>query len=180
MPALPPTQDSARPTSRSCAWLAVLFLAATLAAASAIEVLAQAPPCHLCSLARIPYYLALLPAAMAVIGSARPRWAPLTRAGFGLMAIALAVSAGISLYHAGLQWRLWDGPGECGGTSDILTATTADLLQQLRATQLTRCDEPGFSLFGITLAAWNVLFSSVAALLAWQAGKAARPLFPTS
>lgn len=178
MPVSPSIQAPAWPARRTCAWLAVLFLTGTLAATWALETVAHAPPCHLCSLARLPYYLALLPAAAALFCSGARGWAPFTRACFALIAMGLAVSAGISLYHAGVQWRLWAGPDRCSGTSDMLSATTADLLQQLQATQLTRCDEPGFSLFGISLAAWNVLFSSAAARLAWQARKPAASLRP--
>ncbi len=153
----------------------MLYLAGALAGAWALEVFAHAPPCPLCRLARIPYYLALLPAAVAIPASAR-----LTRACLGLVAIAMTVSAGISLYHAGVQWQLWAGPGGCSGTRDILSATTDELLLQLQAMPSTRCDAPGFSLFGISLAAWNVVFSSVAALLAWQSRRAAAsiPLTP--
>lgn len=163
-----------------CAALAALYVAVALAAAWMLELFAGAPPCHLCSLARIPYYLALLPAATVLLISTRRPSGPLMHACLGLIVIAMAASAAISLYHAGIQWNLWVGPDRCSVTNDILSATTADLIEQLQTTQLPRCQEPGFSVFGISLAAWNVLFSSVAALLAWQSRRAAAstPLTP--
>jgi disulfide bond formation protein DsbB len=53
---------------------------------------------------------------------------------------------------------LWDGPAGC--TANLAAgASTADLVDQLLATPVVRCDDVPWSLFGLSMAGWNALFS---------------------
>lgn len=98
---------------------------------------------------------------------------------FALMAVILAatISGAIAGYHAGVEWQLWQGPSGCTAalTSD-LSATM--LVDQLLATPVIRCDEVPWSLFGISMAGWNSLFSldiAAMALISVIAGSRSRP-----
>ena len=82
-------------------------------------------------------------------------------------------SAAIAGFHAGVEWKLWDGPSGCsaslGNSGDM-----ALLVDQLLATPVVRCDEVPWSLFGISMAGWNTILSlDIAgfALMSWLSNR---------
>ena len=81
-------------------------------------------------------------------------------------------SFGVAGYHAGVEWQLWEGPAGC--TASLAAgASAADLVDQLLATPVVRCDDVPWSLFGLSMAGWNALFSldiSAVALLSFILG----------
>ena len=87
------------------------------------------------------------------------------------MPVAL-ISFGLAGYHAGVEWQLWEGPAGC--TASLAAgASAADLVDQLLATPVVRCDDVPWSLFGLSMAGWNMLFSldiSAVALLSFILG----------
>ncbi len=152
----------------------LLILAAAVAAiggAWAYEALGFLP-CELCYKERIPYYaaFALAPLAAFAAQTGRERVA---RAAFLLMALLFAGDAILSLYHSGVEWKIFAGPSDCSGP--LTTApSVADFMKQLRATKVVRCDEPNLWIFGLTLANWNVAISAALAALAGYAWWARR------
>ncbi len=152
----------------------LLILAAAVAAiggAWAYEALGFLP-CELCYKERIPYYaaFALAPLAAFAAQTGRERVA---RAAFLLMALLFAGDAILSLYHSGVEWKIFAGPSDCSGP--LTTApSVADFMKQLRATKVVRCDEPNLWVFGLTLANWNVAISAALAALAGYAWWARR------
>ena len=80
------------------------------------------------------------------------------RAALLLTLAAALTSFGVAGYHAGVEWQLWAGPSGC--TASLAAgASAADLVDQLLATPVVRCDDVPWSLFGLSMAGWNVLFS---------------------
>jgi disulfide bond formation protein DsbB len=77
-----------------------------------------------------------------------------------LLAFVFVVSSGLAFYHVGVEQHWFAGPTACSGA-----ATAADTLEALKAQilrqQPVRCDEPAWSLWGISLAGWNLLASLV-------------------
>lgn len=116
-------------------------------------------PCELCILQRWPHLAA------AVIGAAVwflgwRRWLVL------LGVLAAAVATGLAIYHSGVELKLWAGPQHCtGGIGALTQLSTQDLMSQLQATPVTRCDEVAWSLFGISMAGWNAVLSAGLTLL---------------
>lgn len=146
-----------------------------LAAAYAFQYLGGLKPCALCLEQRVPWF------AMIVLGgaitAARMFAAPRV-AVVGLCAIAAGVAlwgAALGLYHAGVEYQWWPGPDDCTGT-DLPAA--GDILGPLSPSQIVRCDEIVWSLFGITMAGFNFLLSLGAAALAafggWTSWSGAR------
>jgi disulfide bond formation protein DsbB len=83
-----------------------------------------------------------------------------------LAALAIAVSGAIGVYHAGVELHVFEGLTTCSTTAKA--ATTQELLKQLMKVPLIRCDQVQWSLFGISMAGWNAIFSlSGAAVIAW-------------
>lgn len=140
--------------------------AATLAGAWIFQAFGIVP-CELCLKERIAYYGAIPLAALlayAAAGRAQAVVAP------GLIGLALifAVNAGLGIYHSGVEWGLWKGPGDCAGV--IASAPkVADFVKQLQHIKVVRCDEVQIRVLGLSLANWNVVISSALAALAGRA-----------
>jgi disulfide bond formation protein DsbB len=113
-------------------------------------------PCELCLLQRWPWVAAIVISLIAItVGnrSALP-WVAL------LVAAVFVVGSALAAYHVGVEKRWFAGPDACTGA-----ATAADTVEALKARILgqmpVRCDEPAWSLWGISLAGWNLLASLV-------------------
>ena len=154
-----------------------VFGGSTILAAWGIEAIGYVP-CELCLAQRVPYYVGLPIAALVALGAWRGLPATPLRIGLLLVAAAMLTTAGIAAYHTGVEWHFWPGPADCtGGLSGSLPPLSADddLMAKMNATRLVRCDEPALVMFGLSLAAWNVLVSTgFAVVAAW--GALAKPV----
>lgn len=161
------------------AWVVLAVGGGAIAFAWALELIAGLTPCSLCLTQRIPYYVALPLAAAVVLGGWRGLQPGLLRAGAALVALAMLAAAGIAAYHAGVEWRWWPGPADCSGVDIKPFGSVEDLMAQMQAAKVVRCDEPALVVLGLSLAGWNALLSLVlAAAAAW--GAAVRPVFKVS
>ena len=135
--------------------------AALLIGAFLFEYVGGLAPCRMCIWQRWAHVAVIMAAAAGLL--LMP-----PRIGLVLTLLAALASAGIAGYHAGVEWQLWDGPAGC--TAGLGTGTSAAaLVDQLLATPVVRCDDVPWSLFGLSMAGWNMLFSldiSAVALLA--------------
>ncbi len=133
---------------------------AALAGAWAFQFAGYAP-CSLCLEERIPYYAAV-PAGLlaAFFARRRPKLAALI---LTALALAFLYNAGLSIYHAGAEWRFWPGPDACTSNGDVLRP--GSLSQALRQNNVVRCDEAAIRIFGVSLAGYNALLSSALAVL---------------
>ena len=113
-------------------------------------------PCELCLLQRWPWGVAIVIALIAMMVGSRPvlPWVAL------LLAAVFVVSSGLAFYHVGVEQHWFAGPTACSAA-----ATAADSVEALKAQilhqQPVRCDEPAWSLWGVSLAGWNLLASLV-------------------
>src|SRR4029077_5867497 len=111
-------------------------------------------PCELCVLQRWPWVASIVISSIGIGVSSRSAlsWVALT-----LVAV-FAVSSALAFYHVGVERHWFAGPSACTGA-----ATAADTVEALKARILgqmpVRCDEPAWSLWGISLAGWNLLAS---------------------
>ncbi len=124
-------------------------------------------PCILCLYQRVPFAIgaALGLAALLPFVGRRGRGVLL-----GLAGLALLVNAGIAVFHTGVEQHWWAGTAECGGGAVAVSSDAATLLEAMRQPVEARCDEPPWSLFGITMAMMNVPFSLVLAAAALWGG----------
>ena len=123
-------------------------------------------PCELCYWQRYPYYALLavgLPyLALRLAGRAGPRW---DRAMLLLAGLAFLASGAIGLYHAGVEWHWWPGPGQCSGMAD-LPADPDAMMAMLGRAKIIPCDQPALVILGLSLAGWNAVIGIGAGLLA--------------
>ena len=132
--------------------------AAVLGSAFVSQYWGGLAPCELCLLQRWPWTAAIVISLIAIIVASRSalRWVAL------LLVMVFAVGSALAIYHVGVEKHWFAGPDACTGA-----ATAADTVEALKARILgqmpVRCDEPAWSLWGISLAGWNLLASLVMA-----------------
>ena len=144
---------------------------ATILGAYFFQYVLKLAPCPLCLQQRIPYYVAI-PLALAVAAAAARLPRALVRAGLTVVALVMVLGAGLGLYHAGIEWRWWPGPTDCAG--EVATFTAADLMRQIEAARVVRCDEAPWRFVGLSLAGYNALISLALAGIALWGLRAAR------
>ena len=148
--------------------LAVLLAVGSLAGAWYFQYVAGYQPCKLCLLQRWPYYLGIPAGVVALVAYAYG----LNRLGSVLLAlfiIAFLVGSGLGVYHAGVEWKLWAGPTDCGGSLSAAPASIEDFRKSLATTKVIRCDEAPLRILGLSFAGWNAVISLVIAGLAARA-----------
>ncbi|MCY7280112.1 MAG: disulfide bond formation protein B [Sphingomonas bacterium] len=122
-------------------------------------------PCEMCYWQRWPHFAAIAVAALAFLSPANSRNARLLTA---LAAIAIAVSGTIGLFHAGVEYRWWEGLTRCS-TGGAMT------LDEIMSVPLVRCDQVQFSLLGVSMAGWNAILSLGSAVTIALLLKRSRP-----
>lgn len=117
-------------------------------------------PCVLCLYQRAPYVLTIvLSGSMLVLMAFGSRPQPaLTRGVLAVCAVIFLAGAGIAAYHVGVEQGWWQGTASCSGP-DLNTMTIDELREHLLQAPIVRCDEVAWSLFGISMAGYNVLAS---------------------
>ncbi|GGE15016.1 dihydroneopterin aldolase [Polymorphobacter glacialis] len=124
--------------------------AALLGGAIAFQYIGGLAPCEMCHWQRW--------ALLATLGLALLAWAlGHSRAVLALAALALIANAGIAVFHAGVEQHWWAGITACAAAP--LSGSTTDVLAQILAQPLVRCDAIPWSLFGISMAGWNAIIS---------------------
>ena len=138
-------------TRRSLMIAAAAGSALLLAGAYAFQ-LAGYPPCKLCYWQRWPHAAAVLLGLIAVLAPVRSVAV--------LGAVAALTTAGVGIYHAGVELAWWEGPSTCTGAGAGLSGMSgADLLSTELPTNVVLCDEVVWSLAGLSMAGWNALLS---------------------
>jgi disulfide bond formation protein DsbB len=137
-----------------------LALLAIIIGAFAFEY-AGYPPCELCLMQRWAYYVGIPFAGYLALGN--PRW---IRTGLLLLTIMLAANAVFGVYHAGVEWKWWQGPATCSGGA--MTDGLPDLTKPA-----VMCNEAALRILGLSLAGWNAIISASLAVLAWAGRRSA-------
>src|SRR5712671_6092072 len=89
--------------------------AATLAGAWFFQLVLDIRPCPLCLEQRYAYYLAMPLGALVALAAARDAARPVLVAGLAILALAALANAVLGIYHAGVEWKFWQGPTDCTG-----------------------------------------------------------------
>ncbi len=145
---------------------ALLVLAAlgALGTAFASQYWGGLNPCEMCWWQRYAYMTAILP----LLPSALLRLsAGQRRASLLLGGLVFLVGAGISLFHAGVEQKWWEGFTAC--TAPISAGGLDDLRAAILAAPVVRCDDIPWSLFGISIAGYSAIASLILALFAVKA-----------
>ena len=155
----------ARGTIGTIAWAFTLAAVAVIGTALGFEHIGGYQPCALCLMQRTPYYLAI-PVGLAILAAIR--WRPqrsLVAVLFAVAAVLMLYDAGLAAYHAGVEWRLWEGPASCAPSGAVTSA--ADMLAALGEGQRApSCTDATWRFLRLSFAGWNVLAAGALALIA--------------
>ena len=144
------------PLARALALTMPLLL---LGGAYASQYIGGLHPCEMCWWQRYPHMAAIPLALLAFLTSGRPCVSALFT---GLAGLTIGISGGIALFHAGVEYGWWEGLTAC--STSPAGGNPADILNQIMATPITRCDVAPWTLLGISLAGYNALLSGASAL----------------
>ena len=145
--------------SRLYVFLAASGSALLLAGAYLFQFLGYLP-CQMCLWQRWPHMVAI---AIGVAAFAYP-----ARAWAFAGALAAAITAGIGIFHTGVERDWWEGPASCTGAAGGLSG---DLLS-LEGPKLVMCDQVSWALFGLSMPSWNAIFSLLLVALWLMAARA--------
>lgn len=112
-------------------------------------------PCEMCMWQRSPHFIAL---GLGLLAAFVPLRAGPKRMLVTLAALSIIISGLIGGFHAGVEYRWWQGITGCATT----TATGGNALENIMNAPLVRCDVAPWELLGISLAGWNFLISIAA------------------
>src|SRR6266513_1409972 len=141
-------------TTRAFAGFVLTLSASVLAAALLSQYWGGLAPCELCLLQRWPWAAAIAISLVALVAGGRPvlPWAAL------VLAVVFALSAAVAFYHVGVEQHWFAGPSACAASGGG-AMTLEDMKRQILGTAPVLCDRVQWSLFGVSLAGWNLLAS---------------------
>jgi len=146
---------------KKAAALAFVIGVATIAAAWASQLWGGLVPCELCLGERWPYYYGLPLLALILLLWNR---LPLTVWYIGMLLVAAIFvwSVYLGVFHAGVEWKFWQGPTACTGNG---TSLDLNQLSNLNAVKVVQCDQIQWQFLGISLAGYNALVSALIVVL---------------
>lgn len=151
--------------------LAILLASAAIGGAWFSELGLGYVPCKLCLWQRWPYYIALPLAATALARLASPEARGSLALLAGVLGLIFVVSAGLGIYHAGVEWKLWLGPSDCGGRVVTAAPSLEDFRKSLDKARVVLCDEAPMRILGLSFAGWNAVVSAIVSGLFFAAAR---------
>jgi disulfide bond formation protein DsbB len=161
-------------TPLTAALLVFVVASATVVGAWFFQLVVGLQPCPMCLEQRYAYYAIIPLTVLVALGAAKGAPRPLLIAGLVLIALIAAGNSIFGVYHAGVEWKFWQGPTDCTGPL-VDFGKAGSLLDQLDKVKVVRCDEVQWRFLGLSLAGYNALISALMAVIAgWGAAKAAK------
>jgi disulfide bond formation protein DsbB len=140
--------------------LAIAVPAALLAGAFGSEIFGGLYPCEMCWWQRYAHFAGL---GLALLSLALRKAPDRGRSFVWLAALAILASGGIGAYHAGVEADIFEGFTQCASSTSA-GLSSEELLKQVMAAPIVRCDDIQFAFLGISMAGWNAILSILAAL----------------
>lgn len=134
--------------------LALMLPASLMAGALGSQYIGGLYPCEMCHWQRWPHDAAIVLSLFA-FGTRNSRAAKFLVL---LAALAIFVSGAIGAFHAGVEYGFWPGITSCATTASGTT------IEAIMSAPIVRCDAPQWTLFGVSLAGYNALFSILGAI----------------
>ena len=145
------------PSPRATAPIVLCASLAAVGAAFFFQYVMGLQPCPLCHYQRLPYAAAILLSALAVLPPVNERWAAYLVA---LCGLAFASGTGIAFYHVGVEQGWFEGLAVCAGGGRSDAASVEELMAEIMDTEPVSCSEIPWSLFGVSMAGYNVVCSA--------------------
>jgi disulfide bond formation protein DsbB len=152
-------------TALTAALLVLAVATATIAGAWFFQLVVGLQPCPMCLEQRYAYYALIPLSALVALGAARGAPRSILIAGLVVIALVAAGNSAFGVYHAGVEWKFWQGPTDCTGPL-VDFSKAGSLLDQLDKVKVVRCDEVQWTFLGLSLAGYNALISALMAVIA--------------
>ena len=148
-----------------------LFIALTstlaLCGAYIAQYIFHLQPCELCLIQRAPFFINI------VIGLTALAYARLRLPLIGVAGVVFLVNSAIAFFHSGVERKWWEGLTGCS-TPDM-SGSIEEVIERIKQTAVVRCDEIPASLFGLSMANYNVMFclglGVICLAYAWRSGR---------
>lgn len=119
-------------------------------------------PCPLCLYQRVPYGINIFLGAVAIYLIGRDRMPIILIAVIGSV---FMVDAGIAFYHVGVEQGWFEGLAACAGGGET-PGTVSELMSiLLNEPPPPPCDQVQWSLFGVSMAGYNMVYASLSATI---------------
>lgn len=140
--------------------LSLAVPAGLLAGAYGSQHIGGLAPCEMCYWQRWGHWAGL---AFAIVSlAAATRLPDRGRSFVWLAGLGILASGMTGAYHAGVEAGVFEGFTQC---TAVAGGSGGDLLAEIMAAPLVRCDEVQWELFGISMAGWNAILSISSALV---------------
>ena len=125
-----------------------------LAGAFFFQMLGYAP-CAMCLWQRYPHAAAILVGILILVGFR-------AKIMYLLGAMAATITAGLGIFHTGVERDWWEGPTTCTGSgNDLGILSGSDLLSMSDVPKLVMCDVVVWDFLTLSMASWNAIFSII-------------------
>jgi disulfide bond formation protein DsbB len=125
-------------------------------------------PCALCLEQRVPYYwgIPIMAAGLVAALLSAPAW--LIRGFLAVVMVCLLITAGLGIYHSGVEWGFFDAPVSCGAGLSATSSDAGSLLDSLSTATPPKCDDAAGRFLGLSFAGWNVVAAGTLAAFAFR------------
>ncbi len=144
----------------SVPWLATGGALAALCIAWIAQYGFGLAPCELCYWQRYGYWAAI---ALGILTIAMPARTAKRTLGLWLLGLAFVATAGLALFHVGVEQKWWQGLSACAGQIGA-GMSTEELVEAIQDAPIVRCDEPAWEMFGLSMAGYNLIFALALAI----------------
>lgn len=149
-------------------WMALLLSACLWGGALAFEHIGGFQPCQMCYWQRHAHKAVLAIAIATIIVRIVSKDGTWDKLFMIFLALALAVSFGLAFWHMGVEYKWWEGPKTCAGSSNNAFDMSAmtDILNGTK--KVLTCSDAPWHMFKISMAGYNALFSGIASVLGFS------------
>lgn len=133
----------------------ILASAVSLGAAYTAQFVFHLLPCPLCLYQRVPFAVALAIGAAMLFARHKSLWRWLAYAAAGTFAIGGTIAG----FHTGVEYGWWKGLSSCAGPLPPQNASIEELRALITRTPAGGCEKPAWTLFGLSMAGYNFLWS---------------------
>lgn len=139
---------------------------AALAAALISQYVFGLLPCDLCIYQRIPYAVVILLCLFGIMAT-KVMGTTYGALNIALCGIALLINSGIAVYHVGVEESWWTSGCAVG---DLASMTVDDFATAIKSAPAVSCSAKPWTLFGVSMAGYNVLLCGGLGIYALIAG----------
>jgi disulfide bond formation protein DsbB len=141
--------------------LTLLVSIGALGAAYVAQFVFHLKPCELCLWQRAPYALLILWSSAALFVTLH--FPKSTLIFLAILTVFFLASAGTAFFHLGVEQHWWSLEQGCR-VPELSGKTEAELLAEILATPMAKCDEVTWSFLGLSITLWNTALSAVMAV----------------